>query len=329
MRCIEAMSNAVTLVRPGDVIAGRYRTERIIGEGAMGLVVEATDLELERQDSRRHPDLVERFVREALIAGELRSEHAVRVEEVGKLDCGQVYLVMELLEGEDLAAKLSREGRLEVAEALRISLQVAHALTAAHDAGIVHRDVKPANVFLCEGPDGRVTAKLLDFGLSKLQRAVQCAMPAASLTAPQVRLGTMPYMAPEQWLCSKDVDGRGDVWAVVELVSRCLAKSVTDRCASMRELVEVLEQLVAGAEARQQDGAASTTAAAALQMQSGRRASTTAMGWADTLPAPAPLVARGRTWLPLGASTLGGLFGSMFGEDLSLAPEALARLPSA
>src|SRR5512140_3199050 len=142
-------------VQPGDILAGKYRVDRVIGIGGMGVVVAATHLELLEQRAIKFmlpkamadAELVERFVREARAASRLRSEHVTRVHDVGRLESGSPYLVMELLEGEDLSRILKHGGALPFQDAIVYVLQALEALAEAHAAGIVHRDLKPANLF--------------------------------------------------------------------------------------------------------------------------------------------------------------------------------------
>src|SRR5579859_5464772 len=148
-------------VKEGDVLAGKYRIERVIGIGGMGVVVSAIHLELGTvvavkllvADGGTAPEMVERFSREARAASRLRSEHAVRVFDVGKHD-GTPYMVMEFLAGDDLDAVLARQGALDIATGVGFVLQACEGIAEAHSMGIVHRDVKPKNLFLTRRIDG-------------------------------------------------------------------------------------------------------------------------------------------------------------------------------
>ncbi len=206
------------MVAVGQLIAGKYRVERILGEGGMGLLVAATDLgrrelvalKLMRTEALGNPDLVARFQREAATATRLTSPHVARVRDVGRLDGGSPYLVMELLDGEDLAAMLARRGRLPVGEAVDVVLQACHALGEAHAMGIVHRDVSPANLFIARTPTGPVV-KVLDFGVAT---AGPLGGPVSSMTRTGTVLGCPSYASPEQLQSSKHVDARADIWSL-------------------------------------------------------------------------------------------------------------------
>ncbi|HEY8076547.1 MAG TPA: serine/threonine-protein kinase, partial [Labilithrix sp.] len=162
-------------VRPGDVLAGKYRVERVLGQGGMGYVVAALHLQLDQLVAiklLRHGALDEgeatgRFVREAKAAGKLRNEHIARVYDVGELESGEPYMVMEYLEGTDLSKLAKQRGRLPVGEATEYLLQACEALAEAHSFGFVHRDIKLANLFITTGPAGGPLVKVLDFGISK------------------------------------------------------------------------------------------------------------------------------------------------------------------
>lgn len=207
-----------SLPKPGDVIAGKYRIEKVVGEGGMGIVYAAHHLVLDQRvalklllvDALRGHEVVERFVREAQAAARLRSEHVVRVTDAGALDDGLPFLVMEFLQGCDLAELLRLEGPLAPADVADAMLQALSALGQAHAAGIVHRDLKPANLFLAVRDDGSNLLKVLDFGISK-QQSVKAQW--KELTGKAV-LGTPSYMSPEQLRSSKNVDARADIWSL-------------------------------------------------------------------------------------------------------------------
>jgi serine/threonine protein kinase len=213
--------NARSLPKPGDRLAGKYHVERILGAGGMGVVVAARHVQLDVpvalkfmiETALADQGLVMRFQREARATARLRSEHVVRVSDVGTLDSGAPYMVMEYLEGEDLAALLGRLGRPPIANAVEYLQQACEALDEAHRAGLVHRDVKPANLFLTRRPNGTPCIKVLDFGISK---GVQMASEAGSLhaTDTQAVFGSPLYMAPEQMRSARDVDARADIWSL-------------------------------------------------------------------------------------------------------------------
>ena len=162
--------------REGDVIAGKYRVERILGAGGMGVVVAAHHLVLDERVALKfllpyasvNRDSVARFVREARAAAKIKNDHVARVSDVGELPNGSPYMVMEYLEGIDLAGWLARSGPLPIPEAVDFVLQACEALAEAHTLGIVHRDLKPANLFCIQRADGQFWIKVLDFGISKI-----------------------------------------------------------------------------------------------------------------------------------------------------------------
>ncbi|MBX3211298.1 MAG: serine/threonine protein kinase [Labilithrix sp.] len=204
--------------RPGTVVDGRYELQSVVGVGTMGAVVAARHRMLDRRvaikflrpERAGDPTALDRFHQEASAASRIRSDHVVRVHDVGVTERGIPFMAMELLEGIDLE-KLSERGPLALELAADCVLQAAEALAEAHVAGIVHRDVKPSNLFLTERTDGSVLLKVLDFGISKLapERGGD-----PSLTATQAVIGSPAYMAPEQIRTSKYVTAKVDVWAL-------------------------------------------------------------------------------------------------------------------
>jgi serine/threonine protein kinase len=209
---------------PGTVVDGKYRVEKILGEGGMGLVVSAVHLGLEQEvaikfllpEAMRNKVAVERFLREAKVAAKVRSEHVARVHDVGTLEEGGVpYIVMERLEGFDLGKLIDREGALPIEEACEIALQACEALGEVHAAGIVHRDLKPSNLFVTRKADGSPSVKLLDFGISKLT-SLGGDEPGIdpALTQTATIMGSPSYMSPEQLKSTKEVDQRADVWSL-------------------------------------------------------------------------------------------------------------------
>ncbi len=211
---------AVALASPvsiGEVIEGKYRVESVIGEGGMGLVVCAMHLQLEqrvaikflRPEVLRDPQVTARFSREAKAAAKIRGEHVARVLDVGVMQNGAPYMVMEYLEGIDLKRRLRDQGPLSPHDAARYVVQACEALAEAHAAGIIHRDLKPANLFLARQPGGEVKVKVLDFGISK-----DVGPAAQGLTQSHSLMGTPFYMSPEQLSSSRDVDPRTDIWSL-------------------------------------------------------------------------------------------------------------------
>jgi len=205
----------------GEVLAGKYRVERVLGQGGMGVVLAAHHLQLEEPvaiklmlgDTASNPEAVGRFVREARAAARLQSAHVARVSDVGTLDDGRAYMVMEYLDGSDLAVLLAANGPLAVGDAVDYLLQAGEAIAEAHSLGIVHRDLKPSNLFLTRRRDRTPHIKVLDFGISKVvHTGLTPSQP--SMTQPSTMMGSPLYMSPEQMTSARDVDGRTDIWAL-------------------------------------------------------------------------------------------------------------------
>lgn len=202
----------------GDVIAGKYRLDKVAGEGGMGIVYAAEHLVLRQRvavkillpDAATSDAVVERFAREAQAAAKITSEHVARVMDAGSLSNGAPFLVMEYLEGCDLEELLELQGTLPSTDVVDYMLQALEALAHAHAAGIVHRDLKPANLFLACRADGANIVKMLDFGISKTLKA----RPEDKVLTGQAVLGSPVYMSPEQLRNAKLIDGRADLWSV-------------------------------------------------------------------------------------------------------------------
>ncbi len=205
----------------GDVLRGKYRLLRGIGEGGMGQVFEAEHLhtgahvaiKLLHADMLDHGTARRRFLREARASARVGHRNIVEVYDLDMDDSGAVpFIVQELLTGRTLAAALAAlpEGRMSPHAALTTLVPLMGALVGAHRRGVVHRDLKPANIFLCEGADGAVTPKLIDFGIAKELAAGE----ATSLTATGAVLGSPEYMSPEQVAGDTTVDAQTDVWAM-------------------------------------------------------------------------------------------------------------------
>ncbi len=209
-------------VREGDIIAGKYRIDRVLGAGGMGVVVAAEHLQLKQRVAIKFlldqalvaPDSVARFLREAQAAARIQSEHVARVLDVSTLESGAPYMVMEFLEGSDLGALLEQRGPLPLAEAVGYLLEACEGVAEAHAAGIVHRDLKPANLFLCNRGSGRRLVKVLDFGISKAQNPASAAGGELTLTKTSAVMGSPVYMSPEQMASAKSVDARTDIWSL-------------------------------------------------------------------------------------------------------------------
>ena len=214
----------------GTLIAGKYRIKRRIGSGGMGAVYEGEHVEIGKRvaikviehEHARSAELAARFRREARAASAVESEHIVQVFDVGQDDTIGLYMVMELLVGEDLASRLEKAGgKIPVADALTIATQAARALGKAHAAGVVHRDLKPANLFLTTREDGSVSVKVLDFGISKLVRPEHDTK-SSNLTREGSVMGTPMYMSPKQ-AQGLPVDARSDVWSLASVLYEALA----------------------------------------------------------------------------------------------------------
>jgi serine/threonine-protein kinase len=213
----------------GHEIGGKYKLERVLGEGGMGIVYLARHTELGHPVAIKalkrliadEPEARGRFEREARAAACLTSEHVAHVTDVGRMPDDTPFMVMEYLEGEDLSARIEREGALAPSFAVECILQACDGLEEAHQKGIVHRDVKPANLFLVRKPNGRVMVKVLDFGIAKA-----ASFGRGELTQTSNVLGSPLYMSPEQLRASKDVDARSDVWSVGVTLFYLLTKRV-------------------------------------------------------------------------------------------------------
>jgi hypothetical protein len=236
----------------GMVVAEKYRVERVLGEGGMGIVVAATHLGLEQPvaikflhaDAMRDKDSVERFLREAKVAAMIRCDHVARVHDVGSLDGGVPYIVMEHLEGSDLGDLIALEGPLPIDEACEVVLQACAALAEVHAAGIVHRDLKPSNLFVTRRADGSPDVKLLDFGISKIAAPVSGTEDPA-LTATATIMGSPSYMSPEQLKSTKEVDARTDLWSL----GAVLYEAVTGKPAFRGENVPQVCAMIASEDA--------------------------------------------------------------------------------
>ncbi|WP_437683811.1 protein kinase domain-containing protein [Sorangium sp. So ce131] len=207
------------LAQPGELIGGKYRVERVVAIGGMGVVLAARNEELGlpvaikilRLDALSNHEAVARFLREASTAKRLQGEHVARVFDVGTTESGVPFMVMEFLSGLDLQQAIETRGPLPIQDAVDYVLQALEAVAEAHAAGIVHRDIKPSNLFLAENADGTRHIKVLDFGISKGQGLDSPAEPG--LTSTKQVMGSPGYMSPEQMMAPKSVDGRADVWS--------------------------------------------------------------------------------------------------------------------
>jgi eukaryotic-like serine/threonine-protein kinase len=216
-------------MQKGDVLRGKYRLVRLLGDGGMGAVYEANHeglgtrvaIKVLHAELARRQGLIERFLREARVSAQIKSPNVVQVMDVEATDDGVAYIVMELLEGEPLSALMEREGKLPVPLASDYTVQILHALEAAHALGVVHRDLKPENVFVTLAA-GKPLLKLIDFGIAKVK---ELDSQQKNLTIAGVVMGTPEYMAPEQAHSADKVDARSDIYAVGVMLYEMLAGS--------------------------------------------------------------------------------------------------------
>jgi serine/threonine-protein kinase len=253
-------------VEIGRVIAGKYRIDRVIGSGGMGVVVAARHLHLQetvaikvlKPEAVTKREAVLRLLREARATMRVRSEHVVRVLDVDMLDGSVPYIVMEHLEGCDVASFLADETRLPIARAVSFVLQACEAVAEAHALGVIHRDIKPANLFLTRRPDGSDRIKLLDFGVSKIAPFAAALAEVGESTAPDdidetapplvkeskaveltltdAKLGSPRYMSPEQIRSARDVDERADIWGLGATLYELVAGSPPFAATTVPEL---------------------------------------------------------------------------------------------
>ncbi len=201
----------------GSVVAGKYKVVRVLGQGGMGMVLEVQHVQLGGRSALKllhgehasDPEMVARFENEARLAANLRSEHVVRVTDMGRVATGEPFLVMDYLQGADLDQLLEAQGRFPITTAVSWILEACVGLAHLHAAGSVHRDIKPSNLFWSQEADGRQLIKVLDFGLAKAPSAG-----GQRLTATSASFGTPQFMAPEQIMSAKHVDARCDQHAL-------------------------------------------------------------------------------------------------------------------
>jgi len=234
----------------GEIVGGKYKVEQVLGEGGMGVVVSALHLQLGERVALKflhgagRGAASERFRREARIAFRLRSEHVARLLDIGTLDDGDPFLVMELLRGETLGARLLRTGPLSLVEACDLALQACEGLAEAHALGIVHRDLKPSNLMITERPDGTPLLKILDFGIAKLLYDRAPPTLADARGAPETHsssmLGSPSYMSPEQFRNAREVDERTDVWALGIVIHQLLTGDLPFRASNAADTLRAI-----------------------------------------------------------------------------------------
>jgi serine/threonine-protein kinase len=225
----------------GEIIDGKYRILRILGEGGMGAVYEGENLRIHRRVAikvlhthvAKNELAVGRFEREAQAAGRIGSEHIVEVLDLGMLEGGDRYMVMEYLEGETLSARLIARGRLAPHELLPVVIQILDGLAAAHEAGIIHRDLKPDNVFLVQSRKQPDFVKLVDFGISKFSALDS----EFSMTRTGAVMGTPYYMSPEQAQGKKSIDHRVDIYALGVMLYEAVSGRVPFQGETFNELM--------------------------------------------------------------------------------------------
>lgn len=212
----------------GDTLGGKYTIDRLLGEGGMGAVYEGHHAGTGRRvavkvvtgDVAKNPKLAQRFEVEAKAAGTIESEHVVQVLDVGHDERGVPFMVMEHLAGEDVESLLARVGALAPEPAVKIAVQACVGLASAHARGIVHRDIKPGNLFLCARDGGTITVKVLDFGIAKITGETSA---GAKLTRTGAILGSPLYMSPEQARTVHRLDHRTDLWSLGIVLYEMLA----------------------------------------------------------------------------------------------------------
>jgi eukaryotic-like serine/threonine-protein kinase len=235
------------------ILDRKYQLTRPLGEGAMGAVWEGVQpginrrvaIKIIKSEWAAKPDLVKRFYREAEAVGRINTPHVVQVYDAGQdPETGNPYLVMEHLVGEDVSALIDRLGGLAPDLALRIAAQGLLGLKAAHDAGIIHRDVKPSNLFLSRKPGGEVIVKLLDFGIAKTAMSPEAMAKGTKLTRTGAPIGSPAYMSPEQAAELKSIDPRTDLWSM----GGVLYEALTERTpyAHVESLIQLYREIASG-----------------------------------------------------------------------------------
>ncbi len=238
-----APHDAPTLLSPGSILASKYRILRLIGRGGMAevyaahheLLHQTVALKVLLPEAADTPQATTRFINEARAAARIRGENIATVMDVGTLDDGSAFMVLEYLEGSDLEAYAKERGPLQLLEVVDYVLQALQAIAQAHAKGIVHRDLKPSNLYLARQPDGGSVVKVLDFGISKALRSAEAV--DGNSTSTQAILGSPFYMSPEQARSAKTVDARTDIWAIGVTLYRLLTGAMPFKGETLTELL--------------------------------------------------------------------------------------------
>jgi len=229
-------------LQPGDIIDGKYRIIRLLGEGGMGAVYLAENTRIARQvaikvllgEAADKPDVVQRFEREAQAAGRIGSDHILEILDFGNLPNGDRFMVMEFLEGEELSARIKRSV-LTPEQSVHLFLQLLEGLEAAHAAGIVHRDLKPDNIFILKEKAGRPDfVKIIDFGISKFNQLNDA---EHSKTKTGMLMGTPYYLSPEQARGAARSDPRSDIYSCGVILYQCVTGTVPFDAETLNELL--------------------------------------------------------------------------------------------
>ncbi len=237
-------------VSEGELLEGKYVAGRQLGVGGMGVVIAARDQLLDRQVAIKFllPSLanseraVQRFIREARAASRITSEHVVRLLEISTLSDGTPFFVMEYLEGHDLGAMLADSGFLPRERAVDYLLQALEAIAEGHQRGVIHRDLKPGNLFVTRRADGTPLVKVLDFGIAKTLEPNDADM-VTTMASDETRLGSPAYMSPEQLQNPGDVDVCSDVWAIGVTLYELLCGSHPFRANTYPDLVYLIRSV--------------------------------------------------------------------------------------
>jgi eukaryotic-like serine/threonine-protein kinase len=231
-------------LEPGQIIEGKYRIVRLLGEGGMGAVYEGENVKIQRRVAIKvlhagvaeNVNAVSRFEKEAQAAGRIGSDHITEVLDIGNFDDGSRYMVMEYLDGSTLSDRIKQRGRMSPMECSHVLIQLLEGLQAAHNAGIIHRDLKPDNVFLLLSKAGRKDfIKILDFGISKFNSLSGDS--AMSMTRTGAVMGTPYYMSPEQAKGAKSIDARSDLYAVGVILYEAITGQVPFNADTFNELI--------------------------------------------------------------------------------------------